>query len=120
MKARILVCCALFAGLLGACAPPTPYKWGNYEQSLYDYYKDPETVEALVKAIEASIADAEKTKQVPPGLYAEYGYLLMARNENKTAITYFNKEKTAWPESTGLMDRMIKVADGNDRRRARR
>ena len=119
MNKRLIVCCVLLAGLLGACAPPTLYKWGAYDQALYNYYQDPEAIEALVEAIEANIQDAEKTKQVPPGMYAEYGFLLMTKNQNQDAIVYFNKEKTSWPESTILMTKMIATAQANDKRQQR-
>jgi hypothetical protein len=45
-----------------------------------------------------------------PGLYAEYGFLLMRRGENTRAIKYYTKEKALWPESTVFMDSMIQTA----------
>ena len=35
----------------------------------------------------------------------------MIKNEDAKAKTYFQKEKRSWPESTVLMDKMIKVID---------
>ncbi len=119
---RGLVFCFLSAGLLISCAPQQ-YVWGSYETELYDYYEDPEQLESLMKALETAIADGEesakntgsaggaKTNRVAPGLYAEYGYLLMLKNQNARAKSYFKKEKQSWPESTVLMDKMIKVID---------
>ena len=62
-------------------------------------------------AKKTSSASGAKTRRVAPGLYAEYGYLLMIKNEDSKAKTYFQKEKRSWPESTVLMDKMIKVID---------
>ena len=50
-----------------------------------------------------------------PGLYAEYGFLLMRRGENARAIEYYNKEKALWPESAVFMDSMIQTAQIADK-----
>lgn len=110
MSRKITLCLLLFAGLLGACAPKSVYNWGEYEAGLYTYYKDPETLDALMKTLDLAIEGGETDQRVPPGLYAEYGYLLMAKDRRDEAAIYFNKEKSAWPESTVLMDRLISVA----------
>lgn len=83
------------------------YAWGNYEGGLYSYYENPEKIEILMKALDSTIVNAEESKRVPPGIYAEYGYILLIRNEDDEAISYFKKEKAAWPESVVLMDKMI-------------
>lgn len=100
----------LLTGLLGACAPPSAYHWGDYQAGLYSYYKDPEALDAFMEALEDAIQEGEADQRVPPGLYAEYGYLLMAKGRRDEAIVYFNKEKSAWPESTVLMEKLISVA----------
>ena len=50
-----------------------------------------------------------------PGLYAEYGFLLMRRGENERAIKYYKKEKELWPEATVFMDSMIQTAQIADK-----
>ena len=47
---------------------------------------------------------------VPPGIYAEYGYLQLQQGNNAQAIALFKQEKALWPEATVFMDHMIKVA----------
>ena len=117
----------LTMGLLISCAPKQKYAWGSYENALYSYYKDPESLESLKAELEATIAEGEKSamesssadgttsNRIAPGLYAEYGYLLMLGNEGDRARSYFEKEKQSWPESTVLMDKMIKVVDQQSR-----
>lgn len=111
MKRTLIVTAAL---LLTACAsgPQKKYEWGTYEQSLYDYYKTPADLTALVSSVETTIVNAEKANRpVPPGLYAEYGFLLLQQGKSKDAVGFFDKEKARWPESATLMNRMIKLAE---------
>lgn len=107
------ICVSASVLLLAACGTATPpkYDWGTYEQSMYGYYKSPEKTDQLIESLAATIIKAETGKQkVAPGLYAEYGYLLMKQGRQQDAIANFDKEKTMWPESTVLMDRMSKLA----------
>ena len=99
--------------LLTACAnhAEKKYEWGSYEQSLYSYYKNPANPDELILSLQTTIKTAEATnKKVPPGLYAELGYLLMVQGKQQEAIANFENEKRRWPESTNLMDRMTKLA----------
>lgn len=81
------------------------YHWGEYETGLYSYYHDPaqQTAlsEQLLQAIETGGA------RVPPGMYAEYGTLLLQQGKTEEAVVYYRKEKELWPESEHLMDAMI-------------
>ena len=104
---RIMILGVLAGFALSACAPQQMYAWGNYDGGLYSYYENPEKIEELMKTLASTIVNAEESKRVPPGIYAEYGYILLIRNEDDEAISYFKKEKAAWPESIVLMDKMI-------------
>lgn len=96
--------------LLGGCAT-SRYKWGSYDPSLYAYYKDPTRQAELETALDAIIKESEKTASaIPPGVYAEYGYLLFQQGKTAEATALFQKEKERWPESTVFMDHMIQVA----------
>lgn len=124
---RHIIFCFMAVSLLAACGPQNMYEWGSYEYRLYGYYKDPEQLEELMTALRTTIEDGEsaskesgkstsggdKTRRIAPGLYAEYGYLLLIKNKGSDAKRYFQKEKESWPESTVLMDKMIKAVDGD-------
>lgn len=102
----------LLAVLLSGCAAPGLYQWGNYDQLLYQSYKNPEAVLALRKGLEAQVLQLESTKQkVPPGVYAEIGTLYFQSGDRVNAVIYYNKERSAWPESKGLMDVLITNTD---------
>ena len=105
----------LFFGLslliFSGCGPQKKYYWGEYENDLYNYYKSPQTPEdqnSYMMQLSTLIANAQASKGlVPPGIYAEYGYALFKTSKYPGAIENFEKEKSAWPESKPLMERLI-------------
>lgn len=103
-----LIACAI----LSACVTQkTKYSWGGYDQALYDYYKHPADATHYMLALRAAIDGATKNhKPVAPGVYAEYGYMLMQQHKYEDAARNFEQEKQAWPESAQFMDGMIKAA----------
>ena len=44
--------------------------------------------------------------RVPPGAYADYGFLLFRRGDRKGAIAYFEKERLLFPESSAFMTKL--------------
>lgn len=110
MRAYSFLAVFAFSILLVGCAVPTKYSWGNYDRSLYSYYKDSTKSAEHIAELETIIQSAEKTQgKVAPGIYAEYGFFLMQQGKSNEAILQFEKEKTKWPESAQLMNSMIKM-----------
>lgn len=102
----------LFFLCLTACAPPKMYNWGNYEQGLYNSYKDPSQTEALRVSLEEQVVVVEAGKQkMPPGLYAELGTLYLKSGSSDKAKFYYTKEMATWPESATLMTALIQNID---------
>lgn len=105
----------LFAlGVLAACAQPPHYQWGGYEPALYAYYRDPSKADAYALRLREAVKRGEEQGHVAPGLHAEYGYMLMTSGRKAEAIAQFEAEKRRWPDSTVLMDRMIRLASDKD------
>jgi hypothetical protein len=104
----------LSLGTLAACAQPPHYQWGGYEPALYGYYKDPALADAYAEKVAEAVKRGEQEGHVAPGLHAEYGYVLMNSGRKAEAIAEFEAEKKHWPESALLMDRMIRLANGQD------
>jgi len=48
-----------------------------------------------------------KNLRVPPGVYCEYGFLLLKEGKTDEALSYFNLEEKTYPES-GILIRNIK------------
>ncbi|ASG21323.1 DUF4810 domain-containing protein [Nitrospirillum viridazoti] len=93
---------------LSACASGPKYNWGEYSSGLLDYYQDPKTEAAYVKDLDTIIATPDpKGKKVPPGIYAEAGYMAALKGDTQKAVDLFNREKAAWPESSAFMDKAI-------------
>jgi hypothetical protein len=95
---------------LAACASPPLFYWGQYEESLYKRHTDASDqgqAEAF-KMLELTIQEAEaKNSRVPPGVYADYGYLLFKQGKVEDAVVFFRKEAETYKESKYLMDSVI-------------
>lgn len=105
MARIVLVACA--AGLLSACAESSLYSWNGYSHELLAYYKSPGETQKFAEKLREDIEKAEEKDQVPPGLYAEYGYAMLELGEADTAVRYFSKERDKWPESAYLMNTVM-------------
>jgi hypothetical protein len=92
---------------LAGCAAQPRYTWCKYDCLLYDHYKNPVQNEEFIEALKEAVLKGEAAGQVPPGIYAEYGYVLYEQGNNPLAIQYFQKEADKWPESRVFMAKMI-------------
>jgi hypothetical protein len=90
------------------------YYYGDYSDTLYACKKNPcsESTAAHKEVLEKIIVESEKRNlRVPPGIFAELGYIYGEENNAKKAIELFKLEKQTYPESTILMDRLILQAE---------
>lgn len=105
---------ALFgAAALTACAPTSRFEWGAYEQALYAYSQNPENRGVYKAALETAIERGRARDAVAPGLLAELGYLYLEEGNSVEALKYFREERTRFPESAVLMDRVITQLGGS-------
>jgi len=93
-----------------ACATQKPmYTWGNYSSSLYKLKKNP-CEENLVKHKQVLLKIIEDSKEnglrVPPGVYCEYGYILMKEGKSDEALSYYDLEEKTYPESAVFIQRL--------------
>ncbi len=106
MYKKLLVVIPLL--LLCGCATQK-YGWYGYDDSLYAYYKHPENKAKYIERLRVIIEKAEQSNtKVPPGIYAEYGYVFDEAQDYSKAIVYFRKEEGMWPESAFFMEKMIR------------
>ena len=89
----------------------TLYSWYNYEDITYQYSKK-STDELQVKVLEQykKLTDKQKGVRgvVPPGLYAEYGFLLCKTGKKAEGLEFLKQEITLYPESETYISRIIK------------
>jgi len=110
-----LLAIAIFL-ISGCSSGPKPlYNYGKYSESYYGVKKDATTESALQyqKALEYCIEEVgdSRSGKVPPGMYANLGYLYLKAGQNAKAKENFIKEKTIYPEAIHFMDRMIQKID---------
>lgn len=104
--------------LFGCYQPKEVFHWGNYSSTLYDLKNNPddETLAAHKKEILNIIAYAsQRSKKVPPGVMAEYGYILLKEGKEEEGYQYLDKEIELYPESAIFISRIKEVYKGDEK-----
>lgn len=107
MQPFVIVLAAL---TLTACATPSIYSWGKYEEIVYDTYNNPgnTTPEKEIAQMEKDYQKARSNNQpVHPGFHAHLGYLYYQVGKFDAAQREFETEKKKFPESSVFMDRLL-------------
>lgn len=112
MKKKCLwVICGFFAISITSCVSTSNlYSWYDYEDTTYEYSKK-QTDELQKKVLEQYQKMIEKPnasrKTVPPGLFAEYGYLLIKNGKRDEGLSMLKREIEIYPESESYISRII-------------
>ena len=105
----------MMALLISGCSGKKPmYEYSNYSESYYQLKQtgDAESTAKWKSSLEDSIEKSNvHAIRVPPGIYANLGYLYLKVNDTQKAISFFKAEKTLYPESSVFMDNLIKKAE---------
>lgn len=98
--------------VMAGCQTARPlYYWGNYEGSLYQAYSAPQKTspeEQIAKLQEDLAKGAATGLKANPGLHAQLGYLFLQVGNAEGARKEFEAEKALFPESSPLMDRLLR------------
>jgi hypothetical protein len=103
--------------LISGCGTTKPplYRWGEYEQLLYQMYSEPGKAEPGTQVAKLS-EDIGRTqaegKRVPPGVHAHLGYMHYMQGNHGAAMSAFATEKALFPESAVFVDGIIKRLKG--------
>ncbi len=100
----------LLFSLMG-CGAHNRYNWSDYDTKMYKHYKNPAEREDFVRSLKEILDNAEPEDKVPPGIYAEYGFVMYEEGNTQQAILYYQKEATKWPESRAFMTKLIAIAN---------
>ncbi|MFA0118286.1 DUF4810 domain-containing protein [Vibrio breoganii] len=115
IKRTILIVISLI--LVGCQTSNNIYYWGDYSYANYVYSKDPSVSseadykEALEDIIEVS---GEEGVRVAPGIHFELGYLYLKESNSLLGLEHLNKEKKLYPESTKVVDMLVKQLEMNN------
>jgi hypothetical protein len=105
----LLVLFLLFSFI--GCGAHSRYNWSDYDTKMYKHYKNPAEREDFVRSLKEILDNAEPEGKVPPGIYAEYGFVMYEEGNTQQAIIYYQKEATKWPESRAFMTKLIAIAN---------
>lgn len=111
MISRIVIASATMLMMSGCASQVTEagYYWGNYSNTLYVYTKEPsdESLASHVEELNAIIAESkERELKVPPGIYAELGYIHAASGDDVVAAAHYDAEMKLYPESRIFLERL--------------
>ncbi len=109
---RKLLFAAICVMALAACQTQKElYSWYDSEDATYQYTKrltDEKLEKAMVQYQKVIAKQKGTRKVVPPGVNAEYGYLLYKAGKKDEGLALLKAEITAYPESETFISRIIK------------
>ncbi len=101
----IVICC------MTSCSSNTSlYSWYDYEDATYKYYKNPDEKkqEKMMNQYAKMLQNQKGTRKiVPPGLNAEYGFMLVKAGKKEEGLALLKKEIELYPESKNYITRII-------------
>ncbi|VAW80892.1 hypothetical protein MNBD_GAMMA15-1268 [hydrothermal vent metagenome] len=102
---------------LSGCATQKPpiYRWGEYEQLVYEMYAKPGKADPgtqVAKLSEDIARTQSEGKRVPPGVHAHLGYMYYIQGNESSAMSEFALERELFPESTVFVDGMLSRLQG--------
>ncbi len=111
MIKKLLLIGGCILALASCSSTKNMYSWYNYEDITYKYSKK-STEELQVKLLEEyqkiTLNQKGLRAVVPPGLYAEYGFLLCKTGKNDEGLSFLKEEIKLYPESEKYVSRIIK------------
>lgn len=98
-----------------SCSGPKQlYSWEKYEAASYNYIKnsDEASLATLLENYEKVISKQKGTRGiVPPGIHADYGFILMKTGRIAEGKDMLAKEMEIYPESKIFIDRILKMTE---------
>lgn len=105
----------LITSLLVSCsANKKLYTWNKYEDSCYKYVKNnnDSATKDLIEAYKKIINNQKGARGiVPPGIYADYGFLLIQTNRIEEGKLMLKKEIELYPESKIFINKIYTMLE---------
>jgi len=89
----------------------TLYNWGGYQDASYQYMKNntEKDMEKLLARYQYLVENQKGgRKVVPPGIFADYGFLLVKQGKVEEGVKLMEMEVALYPESAVFVGRIIK------------
>ena len=106
--------------ILLSCVAPL-YNWENYEKTSYLYLKnaDSTSIQGILDTYQKIIDNPKKAiggvaplrGVVPPGIYADYGYVLLQEGKTEAGKTMLVKEMEIYPESKVFIEKILEMLE---------
>jgi hypothetical protein len=98
-----------------SCTTQKPlYSWHQYNTASYNYLKNAneKSTQQLIETYQKIIEKQKGTRNsVPPGIYADYGFILLQANKTKEGKAMLMKEIELYPESQLFINRIFKLIE---------
>lgn len=112
---------AILSGIVASAplAAETLYSWHGYQEKSYKYLKknDASSYKNLVKCYESIISSQTLGRRtVPPGIYADYGWILIKNGEIEKGKAMLQKEMELYPESSTFITRILKRFENEEQK----
>lgn len=104
-----LIPVAMAVVLMTGCATGNNqlYDWGEYEQTLFVVYHEPEYKEQALNNYLTFVREHNGEETLAPGLYAEAGTFLLEQGDVSGAVAFYKMEYERWPESQPMLGILI-------------
>lgn len=117
MKTRTLLLMMVTVLFMAGCvtAQKPMYYWEDYCETLYKYKKSAsdEDLKAHRTSLENIIAKSkENSARVPPGVYCEYGCMLVKEGRVEEGLQNISLEEQNYPESHVFIERLRAGIEG--------
>ncbi|WP_051221562.1 DUF4810 domain-containing protein [Neptunomonas japonica] len=110
-SALLLLCLVI----TGCATQKELYHWGSYEGLVRNMYVAPDKATATIQIDQLNL-DIQKSesegKNPPPGVYAHLGMMYASIDQADSAIDALQKEKAAYPESSVLIETLLRNNKG--------
>lgn len=119
MKKLFFIVCVSALTMI-SCAPKTTlYTWNGYDNSSYNYLKnrDEKSQTELIETYNKIISKQKGTRNtVPPGIYADYGFLLVQSGKVNEGIKMLKMEVSLYTESAKFVNNIIKTYENESKK----
>lgn len=115
-RALQLVVAASLLGLVGCAIKPKPlYHWESFPSQQYStLLRTGISPDEQIRIMEAQVEKARVVNAaLPPGFRAHLGMLYLGAGNSQRAKELWVAEKTAFPEASPYMDRLLNRLDGS-------